>query len=99
MTQGIYVNDSRPKSKKAVKEAVAAVSARAAILDERSGQYRVPTVSLQATSFFGNEYDGPITDAPDGFYTFVGPDPERARNYFGNIIISTTNGTRKYVVK
>lgn len=70
MTQGIYVDGRRPKSKKAVREAVADNPAR---------------VSLEATSIFGNEYDGSVADAPDGFYTFVGPDPYRARNFFGNI--------------
>jgi len=72
MTQGIFVNYNRPASKKAVKEAVA------------SGQ----KVSLEATSFFGNEYDGPIENAPDGTYFFVGPDPQRKRNFFGQIIKS-----------
>lgn len=71
MTQGVFVNGLRPKSKKAIKEAIAAGD----------------DVTLQATSFFGNEYDGPVATAPDGFYTFVGPDPERARNYFGNFIV------------
>lgn len=70
MTQGIFVDGRRPKSKKEVREAVADNPAR---------------VSLQAISIFGNEYDGSVSNAPDGFYTFVGPDPERARNFFGNI--------------
>ncbi len=71
MTQGIRIKGYEyAKSKKAVKEAVAA------------GE----PVYLVATSFFGNEYDGPISDAPDGFYTFVGPDEQRRRNFFGNII-------------
>lgn len=70
MTQGIFVDGQRPKSKKAVREAVADNPNR---------------VRLEATSIFGNEYDGSVASAPDGFYTFVGPDPARARNYFGNI--------------
>ncbi len=71
MTQGIWMKDySRPASKKAVKAAVDA--------GER--------VSLEATSFFGNEYDGPVADAPDGTYFFVGPDPARKRNFYGQII-------------
>lgn len=69
MTQGIFVNGFRPKSKKEVKEAHAAGA----------------IVSLEATSVFGNEYDGPITDAPDGTYTFVGPDPYTKRSFYGNI--------------
>jgi hypothetical protein len=43
------------------------------------------TVSLEATSLFGNEYGGPITDAPDGTYTFVGPDPYNSRKFYGTI--------------
>lgn len=77
--QGIFVNYNRPASKKAVKEAVAAGA----------------VVSLEATSFFGNEYDGPIGEAPDGTYTFVGPDPERNRKYYGTI----TKSGEKVVVK
>jgi hypothetical protein len=34
---------------------------------------------------FGNEYDGPVTEAPDGTYTFVGPDPYNKRTFYGNI--------------
>ena len=71
MTQGIYVDGRRPPSKKAVKDALAA------------SRY----VSLQATSFFGNEYDGPVDQAPDGTYFFVGPDPERDRRFFGQAIV------------
>ncbi len=70
--QGIYVYDRRPKSKKAVKEAVAADPS---------------TVRLEATSVFGNEYDGPLNQAPNGTYTFVGPDPYSARNYYGSIVV------------
>jgi hypothetical protein len=68
MTQGVFVNGLRPKSKKAIKEALA------------NGD----EVSLEATSVFGNEYDGDVRTAPDGAYTFVGPDPYRARNFYGN---------------
>jgi hypothetical protein len=79
MTQGIWVEGQRPKSKKAVKEAVAA------------GLH----VSLEATSFFGNEYDGPVTSAPSGTYFIVGPDPQRARNFFGQIIVNNGKVTVK----
>lgn len=77
MTQGIFINGVRPKSKKQVKEAVTTDPS---------------TVYLEATSFFGNEYDGPITQMPEGKVCFfVGPDPERARNFFGNMIGSRLN--------
>ena len=71
MTQGVYVNGIRPKSKKAIKEALV------------NGD----DVSLEATSVFGNEYDGPVNTAPNGTYTFVGPDPHRTRNFYGNFVV------------
>jgi hypothetical protein len=79
MTQGIWVEGQRPKSKKAVKEAVAAG------LD----------VVLEATSFFGNEYDGPLTAAPEGTYFIVGPNPHHTRNFFGQIIVKNGKVTVK----
>ena len=68
--QGIYVNYDRPKSKKAVKEAVTA--------DPTS-------VQIEATSVFGNEYNGTLADMPDGQVTFVGPDPYTSRKFYGTI--------------
>jgi len=69
--QGIYVNYRRPKSKK---EVVAAVKANPS------------KVSLEATSLFGNEYDGPITEMPvDKMVYVVGPDPYTARNFYLNL--------------
>ena len=77
MSSGIRINGARPKSKKAVKEAVAA-----------GGR-----VSLEGTSIFGNDYDGPVSEAPDGRYDFVGPDPYTARNFYGSITVK--NGVAK----
>ena len=71
--QGIFVNGRRPKSKKEVKEAVAANPLR---------------VRIEATSVFGNEYDGVLTSAPNGSYTFVGPDPHTSRKFYGTITVS-----------
>ncbi len=71
MTQGIWIGAGRPLSKKVVKEEIA----------ERPWNVRA-----QATSFFGGEYDGPISDMPLGTtITFVGPDPERSRKFYGTI--------------
>lgn len=72
--QGIYVNSSRPKSKKAVKEAVAADAS---------------CVNLEATSLHGNEYAGPVSSAPPGRYSFVGPDPYTSRKFYGTLTVST----------
>lgn len=71
--QGLYINGSRPKSKKAVKEAIAA-----------GGR-----VSLEATSMFGNEYEGPVSEAPAGRYDFVGPDPYNSRKFYGSVTVKS----------
>ena len=80
MTQGIYVDGNRPKTKKELKDAIAA---------------NVLEVSLEATSMFGNEYDGCLNEAPSGNYYVVGPDPYRSRKWYAHIAISGT----KIVVK
>lgn len=67
--QGIFINGRRPKSKKEIKEAIAS---------------NPLSVSLEATSFFGNEYAGPVTEFV-GKTTFVGPDPYNRRNFYGNL--------------
>lgn len=76
--QGIFVRMHRCKTKKALREAIEA--------DPSS-------VTLQATSVFGNEYDGPLSRASDGTYYIVGPDPYRERKWYATIIKS--NGTLK----
>jgi hypothetical protein len=72
MTQGIFVNGRRPNSKKAVKEAVASDAS---------------SVWAEATSWHGDEYDGPVTDMPEGGrgISFVGPDPYTSRRFYGTI--------------
>jgi hypothetical protein len=62
----------RPKSKKQIRETVAMAPG---------------LVRLEATSIFGNEYDGSLSDAPIGEYVFVGPDPHTSRVFFGTITI------------
>lgn len=79
MSQGIFIERRRPKSKKEVKEAVA----------ENPGSVR-----LEATSFHpGSEYDGPVDEAPDGIHYFVGPDPFTSRKFYGQVIVK--DGTVK----
>jgi hypothetical protein len=68
--QGLFIAYQRPRSKKAVKEAVA---------DDPS------SIQVEATSAFGNEYDGPLDKAPAGRISFVGPDPYTKRNFYGTI--------------
>jgi len=75
MTQGIFVDFKRPRSKKEVKEAI----------KDDAGRVR-----LEATSIFGNEYDGSLDGAPDGDYYFVCPSPQDRRS-FGHITIKGDN--------
>jgi hypothetical protein len=77
--QGLWINGTRPKSKKAIKEALTAG-------DE---------VALEATSMFGNEYNGLAAEAPDGTYTFVGPDPYTKRNFYGTLTVRSGKVTVK----
>lgn len=72
-------NFTRFATKKALKEAVLA------------GE----DVRIEATSYFGNEYDGPISKAPAANYAVVGPSPEK-RVWFAQVIKSADG---KVVVK
>jgi hypothetical protein len=74
MTQGIYIKGRRPKSKKEIKEAIVADPSQ---------------VSVEATSWYGNEYDGPMHQAPYGLRIyFVGPDPYTNRRFYGSIEVT-----------
>jgi len=70
--QGLYVNWERPASKVAVKRHLA---------ERPDGG----GINIEATSFFGNEYDGPVVDMPDGTVHFVGPDPHTSRKFYGTL--------------
>jgi hypothetical protein len=71
MSQGIWINGQRPKSKKAIREAV----------ESDPG-----TVRVESTSLFGNEYNGFLDVAPEGtMVVFCGPDPFRNRKFYGTI--------------
>ncbi len=76
MTQGIFIQNEfgrreRPKSKKAIREAVEADPL---------------TVIAEATSWHGDEYDGPIGYLPaTESITFCGPDPHNDRRFYGTI--------------
>jgi hypothetical protein len=72
--QGIFIGFDRPTSKKNVKETLA-------------NPKTAHRVRLEATSFFGDEYDGAVADAPNGTYYFVGPDPHTKRKFYGQIIV------------
>jgi hypothetical protein len=73
--QGVRDRSGRRfQSKKALKE-------RAQDYGDDSG-----TFDLEATSVFGNEYDGPIENAPNGTYYVVGPDPYTSRKWYAQVI-------------
>jgi hypothetical protein len=60
----------RPPTKKALREAVTASP---------------EDVFVEETSVFGNEFEGWLSDAPEGHYHIVGPDPQRKRSWFATI--------------
>lgn len=68
--QGVFVGHQRCPTKKHLKEVA---------------ESQPEHVQLEATSVFGNEYDGYLDDAPDGTYTVVGPDPYTSRKWYANI--------------
>ncbi len=71
MAQGIFINGERPRSKKAIREAL---------------EINPAFVRAEATSLHGSEYDGPLDQAPEGtMITFVGPDPYNSRKFYGTI--------------
>lgn len=73
--QGLFVDGNRPSSKKQVRDVLAL------------GQPE--RISIEATSFFGNEYDGELVDAPVGTKVdFVGPDPYRSRKFYGRLSVT-----------
>lgn len=71
MAQGIFIQGRRPKSKTEIRQTVSVSSA---------------DVRIEATSLFGNEYDGPADEMPEGTTIyFVGPDPHNNRKFYGQI--------------
>lgn len=93
--QGIRINGAFAASKKALKEAVATVQADNPASPLSTGA----RIRLVATSVFGNEFDGFITEAPVGTYFFVGPDENRRRNFYGKLTIKLAYGQRIYKVE
>lgn len=71
--QGVWNGGLRFPTKKSLREAV---------------EGGAGGVQLEATSFFGDEYDGYLLDAPAGTYTVVGPDPHTKRNWYATIEVS-----------
>ena len=75
--QGIFINGSRPKSKKQVREMVEEIN---------NGTGDAYSLIFEATSMIGNEYDGSLASMPeDTVVHFVGPDPYRSRKFYGTV--------------
>jgi hypothetical protein len=72
MAQGAFINNTRPRTKKALREAC---------------NLNPASVSLEATAVFpGAEHDGPVLEMPEGKTAYVvGPDPYRARNWYAQV--------------
>jgi len=79
--QGIFIGHARPKSKKQIKETYLT---------------QPELISLEATSYFGNEYGGPLLGAPknEPIY-FVGPNPHSDRRFYGSITWNPKTGSWK----
>jgi len=81
---GLFIDGRRPKSKKEVKDIVAA------------GE--IGRISVESTSLFAKDDDGGSLDAVlarKGKVAFVGPDPYTKRSFYGTV---TLKGTGKLVV-
>ena len=100
--QGIFIHGSRPKSKKQVREMLerinvaeehggdpAAITALAIQSGHSSADYDPYGLVIEATSLFGDEFQGSIAlaDRQDrkGPFNFVGPDPYNRRKFYGTI--------------
>lgn len=87
--QGIYINGRRPKSKEEVRRHINGFYDEETNPVERmlnSGRSTLDMVHIEATSFFGNEYDGALSQMPQSNTVyFVGPDPHTKRNFYGAI--------------
>ena len=81
--QGIFLDGRRPKSKTELKRHLA----------DGGG---LSLISVEATSLFGNEYDGTLALAPENTVIhFVGPDPYTNRKFYGTITLRNGNVTIK----
>ena len=81
--QGIFIDGRRPKSKAELKRHLA----------DGKG---LSLISIEATSLFGDEYDGTLALAPENtVINFVGPDPYTNRKFYGTITLRNGNVTIK----
>jgi hypothetical protein len=80
MDFGVYVNGKRPKTKAAVKNALASDPA---------------SVTWDVTSAFNNGPSRYSTvNVPSGTHYFVGPDPYTSRKFYGQLIVGPDGSVR-----
>lgn len=72
MTDGLWINGRRPKSKKEIKDFL-----------KDDYDKAISRIEVESTSMFGG-YSGRLENAP-GTVTFVGPDPYTSRKFYGNL--------------
>ena len=98
--QGVFIHGSRPPTKKYLKAAVNEIN-------EGGDAF---AVVIEATSLFGNEFDGslhralnPLNDEPQqtGPFYLVGPDPHKSRKWYATLEFVQKEGEDegKWVVK
>ena len=93
--QGIYINGERPKFKKDVKTYIDGVNLWAVNDNDPELIGTFPDMQdpeglvIEATSLFGNEFDGSLTEAQrtgqHGPFYIVGPDPHTDRKWYLNL--------------
>ena len=84
MTQGLFLDNRRPKSKKEVREFVRDSYQLTPEGDDPATS--LMHLRIEATSMFGNEFDGPLSaNRKENPITFVGPDPYSDRKFYGRI--------------
>lgn len=91
MTQGVFIHGSRPPTKKYLKTAIDQIN-------EGGDPF---SVVIEATSLFGNEFDGSLAMAVRqnhrGPFYLVGPDPRNSRKWYANLTYNTED--EKWVLK
>ena len=98
--QGTFVHGSRPKTKKELKETVKGIYE----IDPEPGSSHIHDpycVVIEATSIFGNEFDGSLAQAEKedrlGPFYVVGPDPSTSRKWYAEVKFNRS--TNRWEVK
>lgn len=102
--QGVFMHGSRPQTKKVLKEVIEAINTEPdpnGREDNKFHRHDGFCITLEATSVFGDEYDGSLAfalreDPPQhGPFNVVGPDPRTARKWYATITYDTASNKWK----